>query len=292
VELNHLRSFYEVAKAGGFSAAARKLRISQSALSKAVGLLESHHGIVLFERSKRGINLTAAGQSIFADCVTIFAKVEHITDTLRRHEVTCEGLLRFGASDHLARYLLVQAITSFQNKFPRIIPSLYVGSPPDLVTRILAGDLEFGLSFTHLDMPGLVYQRIGRSELVLVNRGKHGKSRGKRNPDEPFIPMITSISREYQKQPSHRVFAMYGERAAVAFECNSQDLQKRFCLAGMGSVLLARFMVEEELKSGALIQIPTEDEIFADFLLMKRSTHVLSLGAQTFIDSVVRNLSV
>ncbi|RZA04544.1 MAG: LysR family transcriptional regulator, partial [Proteobacteria bacterium] len=54
MELNHLRYFYEVAKAGSFTNAARSLRISQSALSKTVALLEAREGVKLLQRSKSG----------------------------------------------------------------------------------------------------------------------------------------------------------------------------------------------------------------------------------------------
>src|SRR5690606_10163468 len=108
LELNHLRYFYEVARAGSFTEAARKLHISQSALSKAVSLLEQSEGVRLFERSKRGVTLTAVGAEVFQKSAGIFEAVREIQNACRGTKEICEGHLHFGASDHVTNYLLIE----------------------------------------------------------------------------------------------------------------------------------------------------------------------------------------
>src|SRR6185312_8942101 len=98
MELNHLRYFYEVAKSGSFTEAARRLHISQSALSKAVAQLEDAEGVKLLTRSKKGVVLTLIGSEIFTKSSAIFAAVTDIEDTCRGRKSVCEGPLRFGAS--------------------------------------------------------------------------------------------------------------------------------------------------------------------------------------------------
>ena len=290
MELNHLRAFYEVAKAQGFSSAGRKLRISQSALSKAVSLLESSEGVKLLERGKKGVVLTMIGQQVFEDCVAIFDRVENIADKLRGSGENCAGLLRFGAADHLCHHRLVDNICEFQRRFPKIVPSLFSGSPPEILARIISDDLEFGLFFTRIEAAGIEYVRMSRSELVLVYNPS--KDLPLQNQERGKHSVIASISREYQKHPSHRVFDILKGAVVIGIESNSQELQKQFCIAGGGYALLARFMVENEIKAGVLKRLKTKEPIYTDFLLAKRRTHVFSAPARRFIAEVVAVLKV
>jgi DNA-binding transcriptional LysR family regulator len=83
-ELRHLRSLLAVAEEGSFSAAARRLHVSQQALSRSVQQLERELGASLFERSARPIELTAAGEAMLAAAQRSIAAAEEAFDTARR----------------------------------------------------------------------------------------------------------------------------------------------------------------------------------------------------------------
>src|SRR3954464_7166212 len=106
MELNHLRVFFEVARIGKFAEAAKRLNISQSALSRSVALLEESEGVKLFERSKSGVTLTTTGIEIFRHCEQLFQTVNKITEVCRGIQETCEGPLHFATTDHAINYLL------------------------------------------------------------------------------------------------------------------------------------------------------------------------------------------
>src|ERR1700722_8298297 len=106
MELNHLRAFYEVARIGRFSEAARRLHISQSALSRSVALLEDAEGVQLFERSKKGVKLTKIGTEVFLRCERMFKTFEEIEGLCRGTREVCGGPLRFATTDHVTNELL------------------------------------------------------------------------------------------------------------------------------------------------------------------------------------------
>ncbi|MGZ3795907.1 MAG: LysR family transcriptional regulator, partial [Pseudobdellovibrionaceae bacterium] len=216
MELNHLQSFYEVAKAGSFTAAAQKLRISQSALSKAVALLEDREGIRLLERSKKGVTLTSLGRDVFIQCQALFERVEEIEAHVRGATQNCEGYLRFGSSDHLAHYLLLDPIKQFRIRYPMVVPSLFTGAPNEITELILKNELEFGLFFTKISSPGLEYKRIAPFEMVLV---AETKSYTKLKNHEAGI--IGSISRNFQRHPSYRAFEGTNMNPKINIESNS-----------------------------------------------------------------------
>lgn len=288
MDLNHLRCFYEVAKAGSFTHAAASLHTSQSALSKAVGLLESREGVILFERSKKGVKLTAIGQEIFDQCQLIFNGVQEIRDRVQGATVKCEGYLRFGVSDHLARYLLIEELCGFHKIYPKVIPSLFIGGPTEISNQIMKNDLEFGLFFTRINTPGLEYKRLGLSELVLVTSANTDGKIEMHQIQEYGI--VGSISREYQKHPSSKIFDLTKTQPKINIETNSQDLQKQICLSGVGCALLARFMVAEELRNKQLHEIKLSKRIYTNLFLAKRKKHVFTRPAQRFIEEIVLKL--
>lgn len=288
MELNHLRCFYEVARAGGFSFAAKKLHVSQSALSKAVAQLEAKEGVTLFERSKKGVALTPLGQEVFNQCHLIFSQLQDIKDLCQGVSQKCEGFLRFGCSDHIARYLIAPRLKRFWEEHLQVVPSIFVGAPNDVVAKLLANEIEFGLFFARVRAGGLEYKRISPFETVLVSAEKVS---GRNKLKELLAKgILGSISKEFERHPSRRLFDLAETVPAVNVEANSQELQKQLCMAGMGSALLGKFMVKEELATGKLHQVTLPEPVYSDLLLVKRKSAVLSRPAQKFIEDVVMKL--
>jgi DNA-binding transcriptional LysR family regulator len=82
-ELRHLRSFLAVAEEGSFSSAARRLHLSQQALSRSVAQLERELGVSLFDRAARPVELTRAGEEMFAAARRSVAAADEAFDTAR-----------------------------------------------------------------------------------------------------------------------------------------------------------------------------------------------------------------
>lgn len=295
MELNHLRYFFEVAKAGSFTAAARQLRISQSALSKSVALLEASEGIKLLQRSKKGVTLTPLGQEVFRMSSAVFSQVSEIRNTCRGTKEICEGHLRFGASDHVTNYLLCAELLKMRNLHPKIIPSVFSGTPNEIVGLILNNELEFGLFFTKVNVPGISYEPIAPLAMAVVCQpkllpeGKNSLTRVRALVKDAGF--IGSIKAQYQNHPAQDFIKLMDKTTPTVFESNSQETQKRYCLAGGGVAFLARFMVEKEISSGALVEIPTSKPLSMELHLARKKSLPLSLGARTFLAQVKKGLS-
>ena len=289
MELNHLRYFYEVAKSGSFSEAARRLHISQSALSKAVALLEDREGVKLFERSKKGVTLTTVGTEVYAKSENVFQTLTEIENTCRGTKETCSGLLRIGASDHVGNYLLVPHLQSMRTDHPLVIPSVQAGTPNEILAAILANEIELGLFFTRVPSPGIDYDVVASIDMALVCHPQFQKSIRQANRPAELretlneIGFIGSIGAHYQQHPSEALIKLTGEEPTYSFEASSQETQKRLATSGGGIAFLARFMVEAELKSKELIEIPLPKAIRLDLLVATRKNQMLSLSARTFL---------
>lgn len=288
MELNHLRHFYEVAKSGSFTEAARRLHISQSALSKAVALLEEAEGVKLFERSKQGVTLTRVGTEVFQKAQNLFQVLSDIENVCRGTKEKCEGPLRIGASDHVTNYLLLHAISRLRDRYPNVRPSILTGAPNELVGALLSDEIECGLFFTQIEVPQIIYEPVLSVEMAAVCAPKLLNAREKsssllRDTIEK-AGYISSVQSQYRSSPSEELLAALGKNPRVVFESNSQETQKRYCIDGGGVAFLAKFMVEEELKVGSLTEIPLKKPISLPLHLARRKGRSLSLNALTFLE--------
>jgi DNA-binding transcriptional LysR family regulator len=289
MELNYLRVFYEVAKLGKFSEAAKKINISQSALSRSVALLEQSEGVLLFDRSKKGVALTPKGHEVFLLCEQLFRTEKEIENLCRGGQEKCEGPLRFGASDHVINDYLVKPLHEFRRQYPKVVPSIRSGTPDEIVNALLNTDCEFALLFAKVNLPQVEYRRLHPEVMSLVCRPdiwKESKSSSHEKTLKKVLKThgyLCSIGALLESRPSRVLMELFGEAPQIGLEINSQESQKRFCLAGEGVAYLSRFMVEKEIDSGDLFEIPVEHTHIFHLWLAKPKSKQLSLTSRMFL---------
>lgn len=292
MELNHLRVFFEVAKIGRFSEAATRLNISQSALSRAVALLEESAGVKLLVRSKKGVTLTPMGTEVFLKCEHLFQTFHDIERLCRGTKETCEGPLSFATTDHVITHLLVNSVQKFREQYPKVIPSVFTGTPDGIVDRLLNTDCEFGLLFSKVAIPQIEYEVLWAEKMALVCHPelwkKHRSSSNEKTLKNILndVGYIGSIGATLQSRPTRVLSELFGEMPPIGIEANSQEAQKRLCLAGSGVAYLAHFMVATEIEDRKLFAIPVDHLHEFNFWLATRKGRPLSLTARTFLASL------
>ena len=116
--LSQYKIFYEVAKAGNISKAAKELYISQPAISKAISKLEDSLGLSLFTRSSRGVQLTSEGEILFEHTREAFDALDRGEQELKRIQEFDIGHLRIGVSNTLCKYILLPYLKTFIDQYP------------------------------------------------------------------------------------------------------------------------------------------------------------------------------
>jgi DNA-binding transcriptional LysR family regulator len=140
VELRHLKHFVAVADAGGISAAARNLGLTQPALSRQIKALEDDLGVVLLDRGARSFTLTPAAEILLTDTRKLLEFCEAMTARVRS---AAAGLpLRIGYSPSLAGDFLPYAIECFGQLHPGVRVSLHDASSVEMQQSLLAGKLD------------------------------------------------------------------------------------------------------------------------------------------------------
>lgn len=287
MEIQHLRYFYEVARAKSFSAAGQKLRVSQPAVTKQVKLLEESVGEKLLDRTKRGgVTLTETGQTLYESCQRLYQEFDQLKEALKEKSTTISGELSFGASDNLCNHKLPPLLKKFTSKYPGVIPRLFSGTSNEIWAQCLLGSIEFGIFYTAIEHPLIEREKIGWVEFVLV-RAPDFKCRLE---DLENVPCIGSLRTDYRDpNPAYVMLGQLGIRPKVVIGTNEHEVQKNLAIAGLGYSMLPLILVEKELKSGLLKRITAPKKVGSNIYWVKRKGRTLSKAAQMFITHLKDN---
>ncbi len=258
---NHLALFHAVAQAGGISAGAAAVRVSQPAVSKQIAELEGALGVKLLERLPRGCRLTEAGE-ILADYARRWRALEaDAAQAIEEYRGLKRGRLNLGASLTIAGYLLPRVLAEFHRRYPEIELRVQTANTRQVQAALLDGTLELGLTEGVHAAPELESEVFFEDELVAIAPAKH-----------PFVKRADVTAREFCREPLILREPGSGTRAAIeqAFarkklkvepllSLASPEAVKGAVLSGMGLAIVSRLIIEQELASGALGIVPLKD---------------------------------
>jgi DNA-binding transcriptional LysR family regulator len=245
--------------------------------------------VQLFERSKKGLKLTPIGMEVFLRCERMFKTFDEIEGLCRGTRETCGGPFRFATTDHVTNELLIQPIQAFREEFPKVVPSIFTGTPDEIIEALLNTECEFGLFFSKIEVPQIEYQAIRPEWMALIcqpdlwQKCKSSSNKATLKKVLSQVGYIASVGASQHSRPSRMLTELFGDMPQIGLEANSQEAQKRFCLAGGGVAYLSRFMVEKEIASGQLFEIPVDHRHVFNLWLAVRKGRQLSLTARTFL---------
>ncbi len=144
-----MRAFLAVAEEGGFSAAARRLHISQPALSQAIAGLERQLGVQLLTRHSSGVEPTDAGNTLMAEARAVLSRYDQAMAAVARHASVDETTLRLGVPLELPRDLLAAPLAALTAAHPatRVVPRHL--STTDQFVALGLDQLDIGLVREH-----------------------------------------------------------------------------------------------------------------------------------------------
>jgi DNA-binding transcriptional LysR family regulator len=182
MELRHLRYFLAVAEELSFTRAARRLHIGQPPLSLQIKALEAELGLRLFERTKRRVTLTAAGERFLASARQILADAERAVEQAQRAARGETGELRIGFTSSLPfTTFLPQVIRAYHDSFPTVTLTLVEMFTAAQMEAVTAGRLEIGfLRHSGENAPAELNLRpIRRDPLRLAVHARHRLARAR-----------------------------------------------------------------------------------------------------------------
>jgi DNA-binding transcriptional LysR family regulator len=170
MELRHLRYFLAVAEERHITRAAQRLGIQQPPLSLQIRALEQELGVALFTRGARGVELTAAGQTLREDATAILASVRRATERATRAAAGHSGKLALGVTTSAMLHPLAPAaISAFRQAYPHVTLDLRVNPAADLTEALVRGDIHIALLRVPVARPpGIAFAELAREPLLAV----------------------------------------------------------------------------------------------------------------------------
>ena len=143
MELRHLRYFVAVAEEGHVTRAAERLGIQQPPLSQQIRALETELQVQLFHRKPRGVELTQAGEALFAEARAILRQVDHAVTAARRTARGEAGRIALGFTSSASFHRFVpQVIRDYRETHPLVALSLEESGTGELVAALLEDRLD------------------------------------------------------------------------------------------------------------------------------------------------------
>jgi len=253
LNLNSLRLFEAVARAGSFTRAAVAARVSQPAISKAVRELERGLAVALFERGARGARLTEAGEVLAEHARAIFALARTADEDMRAFREIGRGTLRIGASTTIATYLLPPLLGRFVAEHPSVDVRLTSANTQEIVQRLLGYELDVALVEGPVTEDRVMVIPWREDELVLIAPGGHPLAG--REVGWAEVVRESMLVREPGSGTGEVAAAALQERGLVAgrtMELGSTEAIKQAVAAGLGLAFVSRAAAADQLALGTV----------------------------------------
>jgi len=258
--LSQYRIFYEVAKAGNISRAAKELYISQPAISKAVSKLEESLGVVLFARNSRGVTLTMEGQVLFDHVSRAFDSISLGEQQIRRIQELNIGQIRIGVSNTLCKYILLPYLKKFIRKYPHVKVIIESQSTVHTVEQLENGLLDLGLIALPSNKKPLSFQPVMDIHDTFVASPDYIKNIRLREGKDCDLFSVGSVMLLDKTNMTRRYVDEYLAENRIEtnelLEVTTMDLLIDFTKIGLGTGCVIREFVQDELKKGLLEEIP------------------------------------
>ena len=162
--LPEMAVFVQVVESGSFSAAARKLGASPSAVSRSVAKLEQALALQLLHRTTRKLRLSESGEEAFAHCRTLLAAADAVMAIGGRGAAEPEGLVSVSVPKAVGRFVLHPHMPEFLRRYPKVDVRLRL---EDRYMDLIDDRVDLALRITDRPSPGLIGRQLMRIDHLL-----------------------------------------------------------------------------------------------------------------------------
>ncbi|MBQ2697596.1 MAG: LysR family transcriptional regulator [Clostridia bacterium] len=258
VTLDLYRVFLTVAEEGSFSAAARRLYLTQPAVSQAVAQLERQIGTTLFLRSVRGALPTAEGALLLEDVREALALLERGRQRIERLHRLEAGELRVGAGDTVTRYFLLPRLSQFAAAWPGLKLSLQNGTTGELCRCLAEGTVDLALVSLPLAEEGVAVRPCLPVHDIFVAAPDHPLSAGPVSWEALSGTRLIMLERQsLSRRVVDEALAAQAVQLTPEIELGSHDLLMDFAASGLGVSCVVREFAAARLAEGRLVELRT-----------------------------------
>ncbi len=301
-KLMQIRAFVRLAERASFSAVARDLKVTQSAVSKAITALEKSLGTRLVSRSTRSVALTEAGRGYYERCRLIVADLDEADAAVADLNVLSMGTLNIAAPVPFGLTFISPRVARFKLLNPGIDINLDLN---DQSLNLVESNIDVAIRLGHLKMQGFAARKLGESPVMIVASPAYLDTRGIPETPQQLLTHNCVVYALQDNPLEWKVERNAGNRSLIVssnFRSNNLLVLKDAALAGLGIARLPLWMVDADIKAGLLRpvlehirfpgfdihavfptsrQIPFKVKLFVDFIKTELSSVSFFLGIRS-----------
>ncbi len=293
MDFDQIHTFLEIVRLKSFSKAAQTCYRTQPAISAQVRQMEQELRAELFERFGSRISLTTAGR-VFAEFAEQLMDLrKRAQDALAELERDPRGELVIAANEATCIYVLPEVFSEYRRRFPSVQLQVVRSYGSRVVEAVMDNSADFGLTQLPVEEKRLQVVNVHRDEIRLIVPSGH--------PLAERESVLPADVKEYflvlpqQGKTRTRLNAWLEpmeDELRISMELDSNEMMKRFVMAGLGVGFVAVSNCREEVAAGRLKGIPLGPEPMGRQLgLIYRKDKALSKAALGFIQCVLEKVS-
>ena len=276
MDFRQLRYALSVSKERSFTGAAKRLNISQSAVSEQVKLLEAEIGFELFHRTSRGVESTDRGRTFLYESERVMGDLLSLTDTARRLRGALSDTLMIGMGSGMAQIFIPRMFADLKRDLPGVRLEIMTAPTKNIFNELHEERIDAGIAIeSNPDrLPaGLIFDRLVDAEMALITHPKHALARSKQPIDigrlvaEPFIMSELTVG---YGQVVFSLFTDLGIRPNILAVVDNIETMKMIVQAGGGIAIVPRACAENEVALGLLKALAIAPARNVSFSLFRR----------------------
>jgi len=286
----NLQTFIKVVDFGTISAAAERMGIAKSAVSRRISELERHLGVQLFRRTTRQLNLTDSGKSFYDRAIRIITDLEEAELAVSQQHGELAGVIKIAAPLSFGLLHLAPAFTDFMKLHPKVQLDLDFN---DRHIDILQEGFDLAIRVTRLSDSSFIARRLATIHHMVCASPEYLKLYGTpQTPDALQHHRCLSYSNiqdsnlwHYQDQND-----IHGQvKVPVVLSANNGDFLRQAATTGLGIILEPTFIIYDAIDKGQLVPLLTDCQwpIIDAYAIYPHTRH-LSQRVRALVDFLVQ----
>jgi len=250
MDIRQLEMFLAVAEEGGFTRAGERLHVSQSAISRQIGLLERELGGPLFNRDGRRVSLTHPGEILVGTAHNLFREMQQLVDQLSDVHELRRGRLRLAGGMSVCMYVLPRLLKRYRRLHPDVDVRVSSGSSEEILRKLHHHEMDLALLTLPVIAKDLEVIPVLKEEMVVVTAPRHPLAR-KRVVEAREIgkyPLILYESGSRTRETIENFLRQENVPPDVAMETENAEIIKAMVGSGIGITVLSHASVAPDLR--------------------------------------------
>ena len=250
MDLPQLEMFLAVAEEGGFTRAGQRLHVSQSAVSRQIGLLERELGGRLLHRDGRRVSLTQAGELLAKAAASLSRQVQDVSEQISEVHELRRGRLRLAGGMSVCMYILPKLLKRYRALHPDLDLGVTSGTSEAILEKLRSHEVDLALLTLPVLDRGMEVVPVLKEEMVVVTAPRHPLTwRGMVDPQElGRHPLILYEAGSRTREAIESFLREEKVSYDVAMETENAEIIKAMVANGIGITVLSHAAVAQDVR--------------------------------------------